>query len=210
MSRTDEELKRWLELSKLSESQLLAALRFQEEEGWQEVVQQLHLRGGQLAFEFAKEVVHSRDHARQVVGARILGQLGGSEHPYRDASIPILRCLLDSESSVVQAEAIVALGHLRAEQAEGDLILKISSEDDLIRRSLAFALGQIGGPEAVEALGHLIKDANEEVVEWALWGLQDEQVLSGSVKKNLNELVGSANPEISKMASDILENLTGG
>lgn len=206
MSRTEEDLKRWQMLSQLSDLQLLKALRFQEEDGWQEVVQQLHQRGGQLVFDFSKELAYSSDCAHQVVGVRILGQLGGRERPYKEASISILKRLINSASPEVQAEVIVACGHLKVEQLACELMLKIDSEDDLIRRSLAFAFGQFGGKVAADALGYLIADKNEEVVEWALLGLQDEHVATDKVKRVLAELRGSMNAEIAAMASEILKN----
>jgi hypothetical protein len=69
---------------------------------------------------FAEAVKLSEDKAafRRELSAYILGQLGPPEFKYKDQSVPILTRLCTDTSGDVRGGAIVALGHLKAENCK--------------------------------------------------------------------------------------------
>jgi HEAT repeat protein len=61
--------------------------------------------------------------------------------------------------------AIQALGTLQASEAVGPLISALEIESVSVRELAAYALGDIGDPRAVPALGSLLKSAPGFVIE---------------------------------------------
>ncbi len=130
-------------------------------------------RGGSANFRKAVEFCGSPDRSVREQGAFILGQLGTPERPYSEESAPILLSLLENDSDEdVRAAAAFALGHLGNPQAISHLIDHANDRSAEIKFGVAFALGCFfESPEVVAPLIGLSADADDDVRNWATFGL---------------------------------------
>lgn len=83
-------------------------------------------------------------------------------------SYDILLDALLSKSSYIKSGVVYVLGELKCLQARDRLIELINDDDFMVRREVAKALGQIGGPEVVTPLLKLLGDVNPDVRENAV------------------------------------------
>jgi HEAT repeat protein len=133
----------------------------------------LTTRGGRTNFRKAVEFCRSTDPSVREQGAFVLGQLGTPERPYSEESVPILISLLENDPDEdVRAAAAFALGHLGNPQAISHLIDYANDESVEIKFGVAFSLGCFfESPEVVAPLISLSADADEDVRNWATFGL---------------------------------------
>lgn len=110
-------------------------------------------------------------------GLDVLAQIGRSaDHPsnsFSDESFAVVSRTLQHEQEIRPLDsAIAALGHLD-NPAGIPLIIQYSSHPDSeVRFSVAGALGSFANdPRSAECLLLLMKDADEEVRDWATFGL---------------------------------------
>lgn len=93
---------------------------------------------------------------------------------------PTILSELNNSSPAMRYEAAHAAGEMQLEDALPDLIRMMDDPDLEVRLSVAWALGQIGGKPAAEALAHALKSEN--------------RAMRDAAEEALQELAFSANP----------------
>ena len=143
-----------------------------EDDAWA-LVQVLHARGTQTELNVAQSLCKSKTSIERELGADILGQLGAADYTYMKQSVEALLLLLSDQSYDVISASIVALAHRGDEIAVNHIVKLKNHPDDSIRESVAYALGVIGGesPNAIESLIQLSRDKNNDVRNWATFGI---------------------------------------
>ncbi len=154
------------------------------EDAWA-AVDALRSDGSRKIFEHAAAWCVSEDPLKRARGAAILCQLrrarapgvewnpGNTEWMFRDESYLLVTKMLENEQDpMVLDSAISALGHLYEAEA-APLILRYQDHPDRdVRFAVAFALGCFpNDPQSVRGLLKLTSDADEDVRDWAVFGL---------------------------------------
>ena len=177
-----------------------------DDEGWEKIYR-LHQLPSEEAFEACVEWSRSDQPLRRDVAAAVLGRLGfPSRQIYGDRSIPILRRLLDDDDPEVVSSALAALGfhHLNHPEAVDAIILARLNlkrhPNAQVREILAWVLPGCSLPgfsnrRAVRALIFLSADEDDDVRDWATFGLA-EQIESNTeaVRKPLHARLDEAEP----------------
>jgi len=104
---------------------------------------------------------------------RTLPLLSGIDN--RDTDLLLLRCL-SNDSSEIRASAIHNLTGSGISRSTVDVLvmrLASSSEDSLVLKEAAYALGRLKRSEAIFALVPLLKHADEPVQRASLWALRN-------------------------------------
>jgi HEAT repeat protein len=183
-----------------------------EDDGRWEAINALRTSGGRLIFDRAMAWCNSGAGRKQLSGVDILAQIGKtSEHPvtaYADESYPVIEALLlGNPSTELKDSAIIALSHL-GNPAAIPLICSFRSDPDSeIRLSVAHALGLpfANDPQAVDVLLELMHDEDEQVRDWATFGLG---VLgdadSPTIREALLERLGDSYPDAREEAMSAL------
>jgi len=147
----------------------------------------------------------------------VLGQLGYAEgRPYREQTLPILVETADqaAEPRLLQA-ALTAIAHLGDGRALTTVLRYVAHRDAGVRLVVAFALSSVVDeadptPAAIEALIALSRDVDENVRDWATFGLGD---LSGAdspvVREALVARLDDPVPAIVQQARTALAERTG-
>jgi HEAT repeat protein len=140
-------------------------------------VRSLRQLGSRKVFEQAAEWCRSDNYLQRARGADVLAQIGRTlDHPannFPDESFSIISTMLQSEKdSRVLLAAIHALGHIGNPLAI-PLVAKHHLDSDVdVRFAVACALGSFANnAEARDTLLALMRDADEEVRDWATFGL---------------------------------------
>lgn len=156
--------------TELVEAALEADARGDEDARW-DYVRALHRRGTAEALNAALQLCSGTEPPEQVLGANILGQLGGTgpDNPFRQQAIPPLRSLLCDSNADVVAAAIFACGHLQVPILDPMSLAKHASAD--VRHALASALPYVGMDIAPCVLIELMNDEDSDVRNWATFGL---------------------------------------
>ncbi len=149
---------------------------YEDDAPW-EAVRALRSIGTRQVFERAADLCRSSDPLSRARGADVLAQLGKtSDHAsnsFRDESYSVIASLLQEETEPQPlAAGIAALGHLDNPLAV-PLITNFSSHPSPeVRFDVAFALGCFpNDPLSAETLLRLTQDADEDVRDWATFGL---------------------------------------
>jgi HEAT repeat protein len=153
----------------------LAVADDESDERW-EPVRTLHRRGDRPTFEAADALCRSTDPVQRCLGADILARLGLGEEPFLDERLAVLCELADRETNLnVLYSALSALGHLGDQRALEQLLRHSHHPDRDIRFAVAVALpaclaeGVMSSETA--ALLRLMEDQDEEVRDWATFGV---------------------------------------
>jgi epoxyqueuosine reductase len=105
--------------------------------------------------------------------------LGEEEFQRRFRGSPILRA---KRRGLVRNVA-VALGNLKKEAAVPALVKALQDHDPLVRQHVAWALGEIGGSQALEGLkvglGTEMNSLVIEEIKWALSSIEERRPLKG-------------------------------
>lgn len=96
-----------------------------------------------------------------------------------------VRTELDNPAPAVRAEAARACGELDATAALGELLELLSDEDKRVRLAAIFALGRIGGKDAIEALEAMALSEDEDEIAAAELALEE-----ASLYEEIGELPG--------------------
>ncbi|HZM75472.1 MAG TPA: HEAT repeat domain-containing protein [Candidatus Limnocylindrales bacterium] len=147
-----------------------------------DIVSKLHFEGGQAAFDAAERLCVSTAATGRMLGADILGQVGftlgsggASEGPFRDAAMRALLDLVEREGDAeVLAHICAAFGHLKDPRAVGPLVRLREHPDAWVRFSVACGLMARPEREALDALIELSADPDEDVRNWATFGLAQQ------------------------------------
>lgn len=148
----------------------------------QQLIWELHRRATPDVFEAAEGLSRRSDPAAWTLAADILAQLGTLEYrgteqlrPFTDASMPILRGLLEDREDRVVASAIAAIGQHYRNALIADVPSLASHASLPVRLSAAMNLrpGYKGSENtaAIEMLIRLSEDEDESVRDWATFSL---------------------------------------
>lgn len=161
-------------------------------------VRELHRAGTREVFDKAAEWCHSTEPLKRARGADVLAQLGRtSDDPsnkFPNESFEVIYSMTISEKeSGPLSSAIQALGHIGDSRAVPVLSLFQNHSDADVRFALACALGSFAeNALAVDALLHLTRDEDEDVREWATFGIGalgkgDSPAIRGAFIERLND-----------------------
>lgn len=179
----------------------LALSEEDEELAWQ-LVSVLHYRATREVFESAKILCQSQNAKERILGINILGQLGIPDRAFTDESLPILFTLLEREQDEKVLSSIgVALGHIGDVKAVKPLANMKNHPSEEVRFGVAFGL--LGHTEdlAIDVLIELSNDEDEEVRNWATFGLGSlidvdnngiREALFNRLSENNSEIRGEA------------------
>jgi HEAT repeat protein len=149
---------------------------FDDQAPW-DAVQSLHNIGGREVFDRAAAWCSSDDPLKRARGAAVLGQLGKSaDHPENQfpeecfsAIAPLVQQVKDS---LPLMSAIHALGHIRNPQAIPLVIEHRLHTNADVRFAVACTLGSFADdPSVVDTLLELMQDSDDDVRDWATFGL---------------------------------------
>jgi len=151
----------------------------EDEERWQ-LIRKLHRRSDAATFLAAADAAKAADLELRLVAVDVLGQLGyASDRPYREETLSILLDEIDqAEDPRLLQAAVTALAHLGDGRALTPVLRHVAHRDDEVRQAVAFTLPSITdqrvpAPEVVDALIGLSADADEDVRDWATFGLAE-------------------------------------
>jgi HEAT repeat protein len=149
---------------------------YDDDAPWQ-AVRTLHNIGTRAVLDSAAQWCRSENPLKRARGADVLAQLGVSaDHPknnFSEESFIIVEELVRGEKDPLPLmSAIYALGHIGNPLAIPLILEHQTSSTPNIRFAVAFALGSYANsPEAIEGLLSLTEDADEDVRDWATFGL---------------------------------------
>lgn len=147
-----------------------AALRCEGDAAW-DAVGALHWRGTEEILEKSIDLSRSPDAKERARAADILGQLGIPDRTFPDQCFDHLLKLLSDGDGQVASAAIMALQHLDRDRAAPFVIPYARHEDAKVRYAVAVALGAVETGAAISTLLMLLEDSNDEVRDWAAFGL---------------------------------------
>lgn len=141
-----------------------------------EAVRTLQRIGNREVFDRAAAWCTSRNPLERARGADVLAQLGTTEHlsnAYPQESFVVISALVQAEREPIPLRAAIhALGHIGNPLAVPLLAPYRTDSDPEIRFAIACALGKFpDDPVAVEALLPLTRDADDDVRDWATFGI---------------------------------------
>jgi HEAT repeat protein len=140
-------------------------------------VQELRRIGNREVFLRAAEWCRSTEPLKRARGADILAQLGRTaDHPtnyYPEDSFAAVSLLIEREKELVPLNyAIFAMGHIGNPGAVSIVSRFKNHPAAEIRFAVACALGSFSGdPTAVDTLVYLTRDKDEDVRDWATFGI---------------------------------------
>jgi HEAT repeat protein len=149
---------------------------YDDEAPWQ-AVQTLRNMGTRAIFDDAAEWCRSESPLKRARGADILAQLGRSaDHPvnnFSSESFSVVAELVSKEKDTLPLmSAIYALGHIGNPLAIPLMLGHRASVNPNIRLAVAFALGSFANsPTAIEGMLALTEDVDEDVRDWATFGV---------------------------------------
>jgi len=149
---------------------------YDDESPWN-AVRALHGIGSREVFNRAVQWCSSDNPLKRARGADVLAQLGStSENPgnkFPEESFSIVSSLLKQEKDPLSLlSAVHALGHIGNTRAVPSLIEYGLHPSADVRFAVACALGNFGNdPRAADTLIALMQDVNEDVRDWATFGL---------------------------------------
>ncbi|NPD23143.1 HEAT repeat domain-containing protein [Corallococcus exiguus] len=146
----------------------------EEDEGAWRAIWQLHHRGGEEVFQRAAAWLQSSSPKERGRGANVLSQLDFRHRSpefvarFTDALLPALA--KEQDAAVLEAMA-AALGHLGDPRAVPALLPLKEHPDPHVRFGVVMGLASHRDAQALQALIHLSRDADEVVREWATFTL---------------------------------------
>lgn len=177
------------------------AFEIEDEDQYWALIVELHRRGTSVEFLAAEALCNDADAVRREIGADILGQLGRNIDVDRGAfhseSVRILISLLGDPVADVIASAAYSLGHRGDAAAVPELIRHVAHPSDRVRHGVTFGLLGHDDPCAIQALIALSRDENEDVRNWATFGLGVQiDTDSDAIRQALIDRLSEANQEI--------------
>jgi HEAT repeats len=160
-----------------STSELFAATlqgNYEDDASWQAVAV-LRLRGTIEVLEAAAEYTRSEDPKARARGLDVLAQLGAgkddSERPHLNRCVSIAIESLKDGNHLVVHSAAWALAHLGTDHAVAALLLLKGHSDPGVRWAVAYGVAARKGPGPITTLIELMSDSDENVRDWATFGL---------------------------------------
>jgi HEAT repeat protein len=188
---------------------LVAAMLVDDEDARYESALAL-ARLGQPAVEAAAALVESPSARARDMGCYVLGQVSDPAEKWyvklRGGIPTLLRVLETDREEWVRASAAYALGHQAAEEATPLLCELVVAADAEARYSAAWALGSFGesawerSPHLKElaegALLMLTHDVDDEVRDWAVFGLHQADHDTPAVRARMWQTLDDSCPEV--------------
>lgn len=149
---------------------------YEDDAPW-EAVRELHRIGTREVFDRAVAWCRSPDPLSRARAADVLAQLGRSSDnaasPFAEDSFVVIASLIKNERDLAPlSSGIQALGHIGNPRAVRSLSRFQNHPDAGIRFALACALGNFpDDPAAIEMLVELTRDEDEDVRDWATFGI---------------------------------------
>jgi HEAT repeat protein len=179
---------------------------YEDEAPWR-AVRELRRIGSREVFDKAVEWCHSSESLTRARGLDVLAQIGKTaDHPnnsFPDESFSVVANVLRDEREIQPLDsAIAALGHLYNPVGIPLIIRHQSHPDSNIRFSVACALGHYpNDPRSAPALLGLMRDVDEEVRDWATFGLGVQGDLdSVEIRDALFERLSDSNQDVREEA----------
>lgn len=179
---------------------------YEDDAPW-EAVGALRRIGSREVLEKATSWCRSTDTLQRARGADILAQLGKTtEHP--DNAFPeesysaVSQLLKDEEEVQPTSSAIHALGHIGNASAIPEIAARASHSSARVRFAVACALGNFpNGPLSVKVLLQLTRDSDNDVRDWATFGIGDlgDQDTS-EIRERLFELLRDSDEDVCEEA----------
>jgi len=176
---------------------------YEAETAWA-AIRLLRRRNTAQVFALAKEYCASQHLRHRERALQVLAQMGGgsplAERPHLQASVDLAVSALQDQHLAVAQAAAWALAHLRGEVAVQVLIQLETHPDADIRRAVATGLAGSNDPEATLTLLRLMEDAEDEVRNWATFGLgmrpiPDSPEIREAFRRRLADSFGPARNE---------------
>lgn len=142
-------------------------------------ITELHMRGSPAVLERVRRLSRSSNWRRRALGMRIASQLrqrrrdaefGSVEYEKEATQQLLLAGLRDAREAVVEA-AVAGLSHRPHAAALAELVRLAEHRSAGLRWAVAVALGRYDEPEAIQALLRLARDTDDDVRDWATFGL---------------------------------------
>jgi HEAT repeat protein len=131
-------------------------------------------RNPRLALEVGQALMASDDPDRREMGVDLIGVAAQLDHSLRDHALPPLRAALDDAGPGPLSAAIIQLELLGDESIRDRILPNAGHPDEVVRHAVAFALPSPGLDElALDALIGLTRDVDDEVRDWATFGLAE-------------------------------------
>ena len=172
-----------------------------------EAVRRLHSLGTRRVFERAAEWCASENPLKRARGADVLAQIGMPiDHPHNsfpEESYAIVSGLAEREKDPLPLlSSIHALGHIGNPLAVPLVIEKCSHQHSDVRFAVACTLGSFADdPRAVQTLMELTQDTDEDVRDWATFGLGVQgQVDSPEIREALVTRLSDTNSNVREEA----------
>ena len=193
-------------IQKSAASLFATALKFEQEHDDEEVRRllipneayiTLQSRGLASDFNYLVSKINGENKEERILAVKIMGQFDYMNLNCEAASIDLLiACLYDTDEAIVAAAA-GAIGRRGDERIVPHLInLKNHSNAD-IRFGVTYSLGVFyHHKEAEDALIDLAMDEDEDVQDWATFGLMDTKIDNERLRNTLLALVNHSNVEI--------------
>lgn len=139
-------------------------------------IQALREIGSRAVFDIAAQWLTAPEALKRARGAEVLAQLGvGADRPHAfpEEAGDLLAARADAETDPrVRASAAIGLGHIARPETLPAILRAATDKSALVRHAVAFALGSFGAiAEAQACLLTLMRDADEDVRDWATFGL---------------------------------------
>jgi HEAT repeat protein len=155
---------------------LQADLEEDDDPAW-EAIYALRRIGSREVFEQATDWCHADDLRKKVRGVYVIAQLGTSinhgANSFPEESYSLIESLLPDANDLDLLEAVLnALGFIGNPLAIPSLVRFARHPNESIRFQVACALGNFpNDPRSVEILARLTEDVDDDVRDWATFGL---------------------------------------
>ena len=165
-------------------------------------VSALHWRGTEDVLDRCIALSGSRDAKERARATDVLGQLGVPHRTFPEQCFDLLLKLLSDEDLLVVSSAIMGLQHLDCIRAKSHVLPYAHHENDNVRYAVAVALGCIDDAAATAALLELMKDRNDEIRDWATFGIgQLSDVDSREIRSALADRLSDPDADVRYEAS---------
>jgi len=183
-----------------SESIIRDAYATNDQEHYWQLIAKLHKRGTLIEFNLAVKLCNSEDPTNREIGADILGQLGWKNKAFQQESVLILIKLLSDSAEDVISSAAYALGHRNTYEAIKPLLAHEHHPNPRVRHSVVFGLLGLEDNEAIDSLINLSEDEDDNVRNWATFGLGSQieantPEVRSALEKRLNDPVSEIRGE---------------
>lgn len=181
-----------------TDDELFKCLLDEDEEVSTNACTALHFRCCQNVFDRARKLCSSSKAEQRKAGVSVLAQLGAKERPYYSETMEILLKLLDREKdSGVLASIGFAFSHNECDKAT-HLLCNLKSHSSVdVRLGVVLGITKNSNDLAIETLIELSDDADEDVRNWATFGIGTQiEADSAEIREALVKRLQDDNEEI--------------